>query len=56
MDIVETLCHKLRQGCFACEEDEQGRRVGGKHKQNEKISTRRVCAGGEDDMVRTKGD
>ena len=55
MDIVETLCHKLCQGCFAYEEDKQGRQVGRKHEQNEKMSKRRVRVGGEDDMIRTKG-
>ena len=55
VDIVETLCHKLCQGCFAYEEDKQGRQVGRKHEQNEKMSKRRVRTGGEDDMIRTKG-
>ena len=49
VDSVETLYHKLRQGCFAYEGDEQRRRVGRKREQNEKMSERRVCAGGEDD-------
>ena len=56
MDSVETLGHKLCQGCFAYEEDKQGRRVGRKHEQNEKMSKQRVCAGGVDDMIKTKGD
>ena len=47
VDSVETLCHKLCQGCFAYEEDKQGRRVGRKHEQNGKTSKRRICAGEE---------
>ena len=47
VDSVETLCHTLCQDCFAYEENKQGRRVGRKHEQKEKMSKRRACAGEE---------
>ena len=56
VDSVETLYHKLCQGCFAYEGDKLRRRVGRKREQNEKMRERRVCAGGEDDINRTKRD